>query len=127
MDDYKKYSLEKLEEWVYDALSTNASPQEIYDTICGVVKENYYSYKKHTSRAYQLLGLLNSIDTSQENKKYFSCDKNDTSSECKGAWNDFWEENYYPEENKKQHLTYDEMIKSGFTMTADGFWMKEGK
>jgi len=26
------------------------------------------------------------------------CDKDDSSLECKGAWNDFWEENYYPEE-----------------------------
>jgi len=29
-----------------------------------------------------------------------SCDGNDSSPECKGAWNDFWEENYYPEEYK---------------------------
>ena len=29
-----------------------------------------------------------------------TCDKDDTSSECKSAWNSFWEENYYPEEVK---------------------------
>ena len=29
-----------------------------------------------------------------------TCDKDDTSPECKGAWNSFWEENYYPEEVK---------------------------
>ena len=29
-----------------------------------------------------------------------TCDKDDTSQECKGAWNSFWEENYYPEEVK---------------------------
>jgi hypothetical protein len=39
--DYKKYSLEKLETWVNDALSTaDASPQEIYDTIKKAVKAN---------------------------------------------------------------------------------------
>jgi len=27
-----------------------------------------------------------------------SCDKDDPSPECKGAWDSFWEENYYPEE-----------------------------
>ena len=27
-----------------------------------------------------------------------SCDKDDPSPECQGAWNDFWEEHYYPEE-----------------------------
>jgi hypothetical protein len=29
-----------------------------------------------------------------------TCNKDDTSPECKGAWNSFWEENYYPEEVK---------------------------
>ena len=32
------------------------------------------------------------------NKKPLSCDKDDPSPECQGAWNSFWEENYYPEE-----------------------------
>ena len=31
----------------------------------------------------------------------FTCDKDDSSPECKGAWNSFWEENYYPEEYKQ--------------------------
>jgi len=30
----------------------------------------------------------------------FVCDKDDSSPECKNAWNSFWEENYYPEEYK---------------------------
>jgi hypothetical protein len=29
-----------------------------------------------------------------------TCDKDDNSPECKGAWNNFWEEYYYPEEVK---------------------------
>lgn len=32
--------------------------------------------------------------------KTLTCDNNDPSPECKGAWNSFWEENYYPEEYK---------------------------
>ena len=32
--DYKKYSLEKLEEWMHDVMSASeATPQEIYDVI----------------------------------------------------------------------------------------------
>jgi len=30
-----------------------------------------------------------------------SCDKDDPSPECKGAWDSFWEENYYPEESNQ--------------------------
>ena len=94
--DYKKYSLEQLSNWIHDAMSAGeATPKEIYDTILGVVKENYYTYKQKTSEAYELLGLLHS---GVDNNKYqdylneiLNCDKDDPSPECKGAWNDFWE------------------------------------
>ena len=94
--DYKKYSLENLENWMHDAMSCgDATPQEIYDVIVGVVKESYYHHKDQASRANELLGLLNS---GVDNNKYqnhlneiLSCDKDDQSPECKGAWNDFWE------------------------------------
>lgn len=58
--DYKKYSLEKLGEWMHDAISAaEATPQEIYDTIKEVVQESYYHHKHHASRADELLALLN--------------------------------------------------------------------
>jgi antitoxin component of MazEF toxin-antitoxin module len=98
--DYKKYSLEQLDNWVHDAMSSGeASAQEIYDVIVDAVKENYYIYKKKTSEAYELLALLNG-----NGKQHLACDKDDKSPECQKAWNEFWEENYYPEENQK---TYD--------------------
>jgi hypothetical protein len=115
--NYKKYSLEKLEEWVHDSLSCeDASPQEIYDVIKKVVEENYYTYKCHTERCYELLALLNgngkdhitfsgdwsaknyTIDPYGNNVKV--CDKDDSSPECKKSWSDFWEETYCPEKAK---------------------------
>jgi len=110
--DYKKYSLEKLEDWVHDALSGDATPQEIYDTIKNVVVESRCYHKQQGSRAYELLALLNGNGQSYEDviteKEYYessmteeelskykvllSCDKDDPSPECKGAWNDFWED-----------------------------------
>ena len=98
--DYKKYSLEQLENWMHDAMSCgDATPQEIYDVIIGVVKDNYYIYKKQASEAYELLSLLNgngkghieAFDDCVD--KILSCNKDDPSPECKGAWNDFWEDN----------------------------------
>ena len=98
--DYKKYSLENLEKWIEDAInSSEASPQEIYDVIKNVVRDNYYCYKNHTARCYQLLELLNG-----SGKGYLSCDKDDKSPECQKAWNDFWEENYYPEEHEVEDI-----------------------
>ena len=160
--DYKKYSLENLENWLYDAMSAGeATPQEIYDVIVNVVKDNYYVYKKQASEAYELLALLNG-----NGKGHLSCDKDDPSPECKNAWNDFWEEKYYPEEHKQYTeeelnamcdkaasdeeknkcreynlreaeyynkrvaadcMTWDQAITSGWTMTADGFWIPPEK
>jgi hypothetical protein len=59
MTDYKKYSLGQVENFLHDAMSSGATPQEIYDTIRGVVEDNYYTYKNSASEAYELLALLN--------------------------------------------------------------------
>lgn len=118
--NYKKYSLEKLEEWMHDAMSCEeTTPQEIYDVIKGVVEENYYHYKHYASQAYELLALLNgngkdhitfNIDPS-ENKidflsvgagntgySYTSCDIDNTSDYCNNSWNSFWEEDTIKED-----------------------------
>ena len=110
--DYKKYSLENLENWMHDAMSSgDATPQEIYDVIVGVVRENYECYKKQVDHANELLNLLNGqrtldIDLSDilKEREYYEgpssayqedtilkCDKDDLSPECQGAWNDFWQ------------------------------------
>ena len=99
--DYKKYSLGKLEEWIHDAISCDeATPQEIYDVIKGVVGENYYTYKNQTERCYELLALLNGNGRGHI-KAYdkLICDKDDPSPECQKSWNSFWEDNsQYTEE-----------------------------
>ena len=85
--DYKKYSLEQLENWVHDAISSaEASPQEIYNVIKGVVEEQYHYFKHQTGRCYELLALLNGNGKGH----------------IKG-W-DEWEATYYPEEHKKDKV-----------------------
>jgi hypothetical protein len=75
--NYKKYSLENLENWLHDAMSAGeATPQEIYDVILEVVKENYYYYKHQTSQAYELLALLNgnggwTLEEVMKEKEYY--------------------------------------------------------
>jgi hypothetical protein len=115
--DYKKYSLEKLEDWVHDAINGDASPHEIYSTIRAVVKENLDHHKEYYQKCLGLYELLSGhrpvkddgmrpwghsdLEYQIANKdKPLSCDKNDTTPECQAAWNDFWEQNYYPEEAK---------------------------
>ena len=57
--DHKDYALKQLENFLYDAMSTESSPQQIYDVIKGVVEDNYHVYKNQTEKAYELLALLN--------------------------------------------------------------------
>lgn len=59
MTDHKDYSLKQVENFLYDAMSADATAQEIYDVIKGVVSDNYYTYKNATQKAYELLALLN--------------------------------------------------------------------
>jgi hypothetical protein len=58
MTDYKKYSLEQLENFLHDAMNTEATAEEIYDVIRGVVEENYLVYTKSANQAKDLLDLL---------------------------------------------------------------------
>ena len=57
--DHKDYSLKQVENFLYDAMSADATAQEIYDVIKGVVSDNYYTYKHQASKAYELFALLN--------------------------------------------------------------------
>lgn len=121
--NYREYSLSQLENWMHDAMSAGeASPQEIYDTIHKVVSENYYTYKEQTAKAYELLSLLNGNGKGHIKAyddcvdKVLSCNKDDPSPECKGAWDEFW---------GQVDKTYDQMIEEGYEMTDDGFWVPQ--
>jgi hypothetical protein len=111
--DYKKYSLENLENWLHDAMSAGeATPEEIYNTIKKVIEEQYYHHKHYTGQAYELLALLNGNGIGHIKgyddcvDRILSCDKDDLSPECKSAWKDFWEQNYYPEEYALREAEY---------------------
>ena len=59
MTDYKKYALSQVENFLYDAMSAEATPQEIYDTIRDAVQDNLNVYTKSADQARELLSLLN--------------------------------------------------------------------
>ena len=124
--DYKKYSLDKLETWMRDALTAaEASPKEIYDVIRGVVHEEYHYFKHQTGRCYELLALLGGTNNLQEQVKaqgelwekedaILSCDKDDESPECKSAWDDFWndvDEKHSREYNLREAEYYNQRAK----------------
>lgn len=57
--EYKKYSLERLEEWVYNAITSGgATPREVYETIIGVVEEQSEYHNNGAKYTGELLSLL---------------------------------------------------------------------
>jgi len=181
MTNYKKYSLGQVENFLYDAMSTDATPQEIYDVIKGVVEDNYYTYKHQTSRAYELLALLNGngkghikayddcmrpwghsdmealryteeemnamcdaakakdkvkkwvlpVEVSDDLEDYvvtFPDDLLEAANLKEGdqiEWHDQGDGSYLLKKFERKANTYDDMIAAGYTMTDDGFWIKE--
>ena len=78
--DYKKYSLNHVDEWVHDALNCeNTTPQEIYDAIVQCVDDSLEYHKKYLTKSIELLSLL---------KGHRSVDFDVTDRD----WEDFWKE-----------------------------------
>ncbi len=125
--DYKKYSLEQLDKWLHDALSTaEASPQEIYDTIKNAVREEYYYYKNGASKTYELLSLLNGhrdftdFNLSDhpisfiKNDSTSVCSTDNSSDYCVNSWSSFWEDNEIKEDKVvKWRLPVEQRIEEG--------------
>ena len=113
--DYKKYSLENLENWLHDALSCGeASPHEIYSVIRKVVQDEYNYHKEQSQKCLGVLELL-----SGHRPVKLECDKDDPSPECQGAWSDFWEQSYLsgvtdtPEEAEELRLEIEKIREEG--------------
>ena len=80
--DYKKYSLNHVEEWVNDALNCeNTTPQEIYDAIVKCVDDSLEYHQRHMAKSVELLSLL----------KGQSSNKESISIATKKDWEDFWQ------------------------------------
>jgi len=113
MTDHKDYSLKQVENFLYDAMSADATAQEIYDVIKGVVADNYYVYKNATQKAYELLALLNGnseILTAVEEKLGIPIQQNPQ----------YTEEELDVMSSKAEE---DELISRGY-FKENGFWRK---
>lgn len=68
--DYKKYSLEKFDEWFLDALNCDEiSSKEIYDAIAKPLYEISEYHKKQLDKTNELLSLLSKILSPISNKE----------------------------------------------------------
>jgi hypothetical protein len=101
MTDHKKYALGQVENFLYDAMSAEATPQEIYDTIRGAVQDNLNVYTKSADQARELLNLLNGhrpINFDIGHDHIF-------------------------DHKKGSDIYHDQMIDAGYVKSADGLWV----
>ena len=143
---YKNYSLQQLDNWVSDTMNCeDLTPQDSYDTVIKCVDDNLEYHKKYLTKSIELLSLLKGqrpVDLSENvtdasahdfddfwyGKQYTEeemnsmCDAAADKEKCREY--NLREAEYY-DKRAKLDATYDEMVAKGYTMTADGFWIKE--
>jgi len=56
--EYKNYSLSSLNDWISDALNSEATPEEIYATIVNCVERDLEYHDACSKQAKDLLSLL---------------------------------------------------------------------
>ena len=96
-NEYKDYSLKQLGEFVEDAINSNATPQEVRDSIVNTVREQIDYHLNCVERASEFLALLKHHDKTMP-KEMPKDDRNSqlyTSSKVTEAvtqkdWEDFW-------------------------------------
>ena len=96
-NEYKDYSLKQLGELVDDAINSNATPQEVRDSIVNTVREQIDYHLNCVERASEFLALLKHHDKTMP-KEMPKDDRNSqlyTSSKVTEAvtqkdWEDFW-------------------------------------
>jgi len=107
----------RFKELFFDVLGSDIPPEDVHEKIKKVALEQYHYHKHMCSRAYEFLALFNDSD------------------DIEGYKADIREREYYDGwdvgvgnsalSDLDQLKTYDDMIGAGYTMTDDGFWIKE--
>ena len=93
VDEYLQYYLKEFDNKFKDAWKATVG-----DLRDGDIKDDGMRPWGHSDIEYQIANNKKYEYTATGEKFPLTCDKDDPSPECQGAWNDFWEENYYPEE-----------------------------
>ena len=154
-EDIKSYSLRVLEEMIEDALGAECRPDEIFNTIKLAAKRNANYHRICARDAQSLVDLLEGVDRKDKvvsinsgvkidhvDRERFklnsdhlpSYDEINDHIHATSSYNDGWTQQHYKDKilerernNEDNPMTYDEMVKAGYTMTGDGFWIPDEK
>ena len=90
------YSLTNLQEWIEDALYSEATPEEIYDCIVHTIQRGVIYHKKCMNDSQELLNLIDKVRSTTRPDNVVSISEplsiSDTSdvTHSRKDWDDFW-------------------------------------
>ena len=137
-DNNRSYSLSNLEDAIEDALTSDCTPQEIYDTIRTTLRRNLTYHRICVRDTNEVLRLVHGTEHKDKVISLHERELDATLTE----WPDYTE---LPDDKKiskdyeewrriedptytEKEMTYQEMIDAGYEMTGDGIWWpKEGE
>ena len=138
-DNNRSYSLSNLEDAVEDAITSDCSPEEIYDTIRTTLRRNLTYHRICVKTANELLRLVHGTD--HKDKVVSLHEKElDESLTDSSKWPDYTElpdddwrriedPNFIENErnNEENPMSYQDMIDAGYEMTGEGIWWPKDK
>ena len=118
----RSYSLANLEDAIEDAITSDCSPEEIYDTIRTTLRRNLTYHRICVRTANEVLRLVHGTE---HKDKVIRLHENELDSTLTG-YPDYTELPDDPTYTEKEY-TYQEMIDAGYEMTGDGIWWPKDK
>ena len=128
----RSYSLTNLEDAIEDALTSDCTPEEIYDTIRTTLRRNLTYHRICVRTANEVLRLVHGTE---HKDKVISLHERelDESLTDSSQWPDYtelpdddWRRIEDPNYTEKA-MTYQEMIDAGYEMSGEGIWWPKDK
>ena len=125
-DSNRSYSLTNLEDAIEDALTSDCTPEEIYDTIRTTLRRNLTYHRICVRTANEVLRLVHGTEHKDKVINLHERELDDLySGDClddPNRWPDYTE---LPEKGKE--MSYQDMIDAGYEMTGEGIWWPKDK
>ena len=127
-ESYRNETLGHLEAWLTDAINSETTSKDVYDTLVNTVKTEIKYHSECQKRAENLLlllkGNLSALYSTNEETAYWNGELE--GEEFEKALEKYGYE-YTPLHTQSEPKTYDEMVAAGYEMTGDGFWVPKEK
>ena len=140
----RSYSLANLEDAIEDAITSDCSPEEIYDTIRTTLRRNLTYHRICVRTANEVLRLVHGTEHKNKVINLHERELDSTINEFPDytelpddkevsydEWRRIEDPNYtIPRSNtyrEGKEMTYQEMIDAGYEMTGEGIWWPKDK